>query len=108
MGIKKELGLRIKRMRAELGYTQEALSEKINVSQRTLAGIETGENFLTAETLDKIIEALNTTPEELFKTSHLKNTDELFEEITKGIKKISHNRKKLEELYKYINFVIND
>ena len=87
MGIKKELGLKIKRMRAELGFTQEGLAEKIDISQRTLAGIEIGENFLTAETLDKIMEALNTTPEELFRVSHLKENTELIDEIIKEIKK---------------------
>lgn len=106
MGIKKELGLKIKRMRSKLGFTQEELAEKINISQRTLSGIEIGENFLTAETLDKIIEALNTTPEELFRTSHLKKSDELVEEIFKDINSIQNDRKKLENIYKYLKFVI--
>ena len=39
MGIKKELGLKIKRMRTKLSLTQEELAEKIDISQRTLAGI---------------------------------------------------------------------
>ena len=97
MGIKKELGLKIKRMRAELGFTQEGLAEKIDISQRTLAGIEIGENFLTAETLDKIMEALNTTPEELFRVSHLKENT-TFE----------NDKKKLENIYKYIKFVAKE
>ena len=102
MGIKKELGLKIKRMRSKLGLTQEELAEKINVSQRTLSGIEIGENFLTAETLDKIIEALNTTPEELFRISHLKETDKLVDEITNEIEILTKDKKKLENIYKYI------
>ena len=58
MGIKQELGKKIKRMRIEKGYTQEKLSELIDVSQKALSSIETGENFVKAETLDKILEAL--------------------------------------------------
>lgn len=108
MGIKKELGLKIKRMRAELGFTQEELSEKINISQRTLSGIEIGENFLTAETLDKIIEALNTTPEELFRVSHLKKSDELIDEIIKEVQTIGQDRRKLENIYKYVKFIIKE
>ena len=54
MGIKKDLGIKIKRMRLKRGMTQESLSEAVNISQRTLSGIEIGENFCTAETLDKI------------------------------------------------------
>ncbi len=108
MGIKKELGLKIKRMRTELGLTQEELAEKIDISQRTLAGIEIGENFLTAETLDKIIKALKTTPEELFRVSHLKEANKLFENIVKEIDSIKDDRKKLENIYKFIKFVIKE
>ena len=72
MGIKEELGKKIKRMRINRGLTQEQLAEAVDVSQRTLSGIEIGENFVTAETLDKIIKALNTTSDELFATYHLK------------------------------------
>ena len=42
MGIKKELGKKIKRMRIEKGYTQEQLSEFIDISQKALSSIETG------------------------------------------------------------------
>lgn len=108
MGIKKELGLKIKKLRSKLGLTQEGLSEKIDISQRTLAGIETGENFLTAETLDKIIEALNTTPEELFRVSHLKESKEIMDEIVKEIQTLKNDRDKLENIYKYIKFVVKE
>ncbi len=108
MGIKKELGLKIKRMRTKLSLTQEELAEKIDISQRTLAGIEIGENFLTAETLDKIIEALNTTPEELFKVSHFKENEKLLDEIIEEIKTFESDKEKLENIYKYIKFVVKE
>lgn len=76
MGIKQELGQKIKRMRISRGLTQEGLAELVDVSQRTLSGIEIGENFITADTLDRIIKALNTTAEELFATNHLKSSEE--------------------------------
>ena len=53
MGIKKELGKQIKRLRIANGYTQEKLSELIEISQRALSSIELGNNFATAETIDK-------------------------------------------------------
>jgi transcriptional regulator with XRE-family HTH domain len=102
MGIKQELGQKIKRMRVNRGLTQEQLSEIVDVSQRTLSGIEIGENFVTAETLDKIIIALNTTPEELFATSHIKDTSELIEEIKTDFEYLSQNRQKLETLYNIV------
>lgn len=102
MGIKQELGLKIKRMRINRGLTQEQLAEKVDVSQRTMSGIEIGENFVTAETLDKIINALNTTSEELFATEHLKEQEFLVEEIENDIKLISQNPQKLETLYNIV------
>jgi len=102
MGIKQELGLKIKRMRINRGLTQEQLAEKVDVSQRTMSGIEIGENFVTAETLDKIINALNTTSEELFATEHLKDSEFLIQQIQNYIKSISQNPQKLETLYNIV------
>ena len=65
----------------------------------TLSGIEIGENFVTAETLDKIIKALNTTTEELFATNHLKSNEELVNEIIKNVHFIANNSTKLDILY---------
>ncbi len=108
MGIKEELGKKIKRMRINRGLTQEQLAEAVDVSQRTLSGIEIGENFVTAETLDKIIKALNTTSEELFATSHLKVEQELIEEIENNIKTISKNPTKLDILYNVTKSLIKE
>jgi transcriptional regulator with XRE-family HTH domain len=52
MGIKKQLGIKIKRIRKHKGLTQEQLAEKVELSLRTMSGIEIGENFVTADTLD--------------------------------------------------------
>lgn len=99
MGVKEELGKKIKRMRLNRGLTQEQLAEIIDISQRTLSGIEIGENFVTAETLDKIIKALNTTTEDLFATNHLKEPNELLNEIQQNTLFIAQNPQKLDILY---------
>lgn len=99
MGVKEELGKKIKRMRLNRGLTQEQLAEAVDVSQRTLSGIEIGENFVTAETLDKIIKALNTTTEELFATNHLRDDKMLVEEIIKNVNYIAKDSVKLDILY---------
>lgn len=70
MGIKKEIGKKIKRMRIEKGYTQEQLSELIDISQKALSSIETGENFVKAETLDKILKTFDITAEELLQLTN--------------------------------------
>ena len=86
-------------MRLNRGLTQEQLAEAVDVSQRTLSGIEIGENFVTAETLDKIIKALNTTTEELFATNHLRDDKMLVEEIIRNINYIAKDSVKLDILY---------
>jgi len=108
MSIKEELGKKIKRMRINRGLTQEQLAEAADVSQRTLSGIEIGENFVTAETLDKIIKALNTTSEELFATNHLKEEQELVEEIKNNLKTIAKNPTKLDILYNVTKSLIKE
>ena len=99
MGIKQEFGRKIKRMRINRGLTQEELAEAIEMSQRTLSGIETGENFVSAETIDKLLSALNTTSEELFATNHLRSEKELMNEINIKLKNISKDIYKLEIVY---------
>lgn len=99
MGIKKELGKKIKRMRIEKGYTQEQLSELIDISQKALSSIETGENFVKAETLDKILKTFDIRAEELFATNQLKDSAELLEMINKNIAKLENMPEKLEIIY---------
>lgn len=99
MGIKKELGRQIKRIRTANGYTQEKLSELADISQRALSSIELGVNFATAETLDKLMKVLDITAEDLFATNDLKETQELLKLINKNITEIGDNPKKLEIIY---------
>ena len=49
MNVKKELGNKIKKIRQKEGLTQEQFAEKINIATRTLAGIEIGESFISAQ-----------------------------------------------------------
>lgn len=99
MSIKKELGKQIKRLRIAYGYTQEELSEKIDISQRALSSIELGNNFATAETIDKILSAFDITSEELFATNHFKETPVLLKMINRNIAEIGDNPEKLEIIY---------
>ncbi len=99
MGIKKELGKKIKKMRVAKGYTQDKLSEMADISQKALSSIELGENFVTAETLDKLMVALETTSEELFATNQFKEPGELIREINKNISEIGDDAYKLELVY---------
>ena len=66
LNLKEKLGLRIKKIRKNLGYSQEKLAELIGMDIPNLSNIERGKRFMTAETLEKIAKALKTTERELF------------------------------------------
>ena len=108
MNIKKELGEKIKRIRKKRGLTQEQLAEMIDISSRNLSNIEIGASFLKAETLEKLLVALNITTEELFANSHLKAPKELLAEIYTYIDNIKNNSQKLEKAYKLLRFLTED
>ena len=99
MGIKKELGKRIKALRIQNGYTQEKLSEIIDISQRALSSIEAGENFVTSDTIDKLMVAFGITTEEFVATNKYKDAQELLDLINKNLLKMSDNSEKLEIVF---------
>ena len=83
------------------GLEQEQFAEKLGIAPRTLCGIEIGKNFLTADTLERIISELKITPQDLFKINHLKPQEDLVNEIIETVKSID-NREKIEIIYKII------
>ncbi len=108
MDIKSLLGKKIKQYRLQRGYSQEKLSEMLNISQRTLSGIECGNNFLTSQTLEKILEILKISPDELFFVEHLKDEDDIVAELLQDIKNLKNNPEKLKIAYKIIKSIIRD
>ena len=108
MSVKQEFGKKIKRMRINRGMTQEELAEAIDLSQRAMSGIETGENFVSAETIDKLVKALDTTLEELFSTDHLKLSTELRQEIDKKLDCLKNDNEKLVVVYNVIKSLLKE
>ena len=106
MGIKEEFGEKIKRMRQNRGLTQETLSEMLDISQRALSAIERGENFVTAETIDKLLKSLNTTTNELFALEHLRPQEVIVEDICAKVKKLANNPEKLETVYQVVKSLL--
>lgn len=108
MNIKKELGEKIKRLRKKQKLTQEQLAEMIDIAPRNLSSIEVGTSFAKAETLEKILIALNTTTEELFSNDHIKSNEALIKEIHNSISSIQNNKVLLEKVYKVIKALIHE
>lgn len=106
MDIKKQLGSKIKRLRQKRGITQEQLAEMADISTRSLSGIELGENFMTAQTLENILRSLDINIEELFASDHLKSTEDLLTEIYTMVDKIKYDRDQVENIYKIIKAIL--
>ena len=102
MNIKKQFGEKIKRIRKQRGLTQEKLSEMIDISPRNLSGIEKGIYFVKADTLEKILTALNITAEDLFAVDSLKSSDELIDDINRIVDSFKDDKEKLEIVYKVV------
>ena len=62
-----DIGKRVKKRRIELGYTQEYLAEKMDVSIQMISGTESGKKALKLENIIKFCEILETTPDYLIK-----------------------------------------
>ena len=57
--------IRLKQLREERGYSQFAFAKKLGVAQSTVGNWESGIREPSFETIQKISEALNTTPSHL-------------------------------------------
>ena len=99
------VGRNIRRFREAKGLTQEQLAEMIEISPRNLSGIEVGANFVKAETLEKILKALDITSEELFSNDHLQDSKILIKYINNSVKNFEQDREKLELIYTIVRFL---
>ena len=101
MSLKEKLGKRIQEIRKSKKLTQEKLAEMIGLDTPNLSNIERGKRFVTAETLEKIINALDVNEKDLFDFEHIKTREELL----KSINKILNNSKTqdIEYFYRMIN-----
>lgn len=97
MNIKKLIGHRIKELRKSRHFSQEQLAEMLDISQNALSYIETGENFFSSDTLEKLINALDIEPQELMTFAHLQSSDNLLNEIVEMLHK---NPDKIKDIYK--------
>ena len=98
MNIKQLLGKRIKELRKRQKLTQEKLAECIGMDTVSLCNIENGKYYPTADNLEKIIQSLNTSLQELFYFEQHQN------EINNILEK---HPEKLQDFYKIIKALTN-
>lgn len=105
MNIKKQLGQKIKELRLKHSFTQETLSEKLDISPKSLSQIELGNNFVSAETLEKLCNVLDVNPKVLFdfEFSNINKEDTLAQIIAR----LSKNDHLLDTIYKIVMVLDN-
>ncbi len=97
MSIKVALGLKIRELRKKQKISQEKFSELVDLNPRQIVRIENGESFPTAENLEKIADALNTSVQDLFYNDCFSSDEVLKKEIIKYLDNL--NSKELRMLY---------
>jgi len=67
---RKLLGAKIKELRKSKGYSQDQLSEKIDIDTKSLSRIEVGSSYPSLDLLDRISKALGVEIKDFFEFVH--------------------------------------
>lgn len=100
MDNKIKLGKRIKELRKKKGLTQEQLAETIDMEQNSISVIESGRNFPTLGTLEKIAKVLNVELSDFFNYEYLEDIDTIRETTTDKIQNMDEFQ--LRQLFKFV------
>ena len=99
MDLKKLFGQNVKKYRKALGYTQMQVADMLNVDQKHISFIESGNSFPSAALIAKISEKLQVAPSKLFESTDLPSVEELKNNILYIIEKSTYDE--LEKIHNY-------
>ncbi len=99
--LQKKLGIRIQEIRKSKNITQEKFAESIGLNVPNVSNLEHGKKFVTARTLEKIIDVLDITERDLFDFGHIKPKDELLALINEILSKA--DEKDIRYYYRMMN-----
>ena len=103
MDNKKKLGLKIKELRKRKGLTQEELAELIQMEQNSISVMESGRNFPTLGTLEKIAKVLDVNLSDFFDYDYIEDIDVIKASTEDIISKMDD--KQLRHLFKYVKSI---
>ncbi len=95
--VKNKIGKLIANKRNSLNISQEFLSEKTGIHERTLSKLENGHSFFSAETLCKLCNFFNVPPKTFFEIEETKSINE--EKLNAIIEKLRQGRNEKIDLY---------
>ena len=93
--IQEKLGKRIRQLRKIKGFSQEVFAEKIDIATNTLSSIETGNAFMTSQTLEKILSTLDVSAAELFTFPEQVSRSDMYAYIVKKLEFIKNDSERL-------------
>jgi transcriptional regulator with XRE-family HTH domain len=104
----KALGERIAKRRKVLNMTQDDVAEATGLSNNHISNIENNHSIPSIETLIKICDAIDTTPNYLLLgiAAHTDAEDELQNQISQKLKLC--NQKKLKLIERFISWIIDE
>lgn len=85
MDLRKLLGRRLVEILANKKIKQRELAEKLDMDPQSVSRMVSGKHFPKVEHLEKIIDALNINPQELFTFTHVADDKELVEDIIRRL-----------------------
>lgn len=103
MDNKKKLGLKIKELRKRKGLTQEQLAELIDMEQNSISVIESGRNFPTLGTLEKIAQILEVNLSDFFNYDYIDDIETIKASTKDIICKMDDNQ--IRQLFKYVKSI---
>lgn len=89
------LGKRLASARKNRNMTQEALAERTGLTNNFISNIETGRSIPSLETVSKLCDALNITPNDLLLGASTKSEQYMQDELWEDIKKCTPSQKRL-------------
>lgn len=104
MGIKKNVGRKLRDLRESAGLTQEKLAEAINVQINTISKVETGRHFISPELLTKLCKYFEVDESHFFNFNTINRKASDAEKIESIIRKLKiMNSTAIDYLYKIVN-----
>ena len=93
--------MRIKEIRENRKFTQDKLAEMVGIDPKHLSRIENGRNYPSFETLEKILDSLNVSYEDIFNYTHFATKTEMISKINAKLSNL--NNEKLTFIFKMVN-----
>ena len=89
MKLTTKFGKRLREIRKRKGLTQEQLADLMNMEVNNISYLEQGKHLPKKENLEKLCEALDIEPKELFDFGHIKTKSEIVKELNDKINSLS-------------------